>query len=363
LLPALSAAIMASGRTEIKNAALASAAQAFGRAAGSPPEENPVKDFEVLIPAPMLPSAMEALSEQFTAHRLFEASDRDALLREVAPRIRACAIGSHFRCDGPFMQGLPRLEIVANFGVGYDSVDAVWAGQHGIVVTNTPDVLTEEVADTALGLLLMTVRELPQSERWLRAGHWTAKGPYPLTRSTMRGKTIGIVGLGRIGKAIAKRCEAFGLEIAYYGRNRQADVPYRYVDSLEGLAHEVDILMVVAPGTAETYRMIDAKVLRALGPDGILVNIGRGTVVDEPALVEALRKGEIFAAGLDVFEHEPKVPAELIAMDNVVLLPHVGSGSRHTRRLMGELVVDNIRSWAEGRGPLTPVAETPWPRR
>jgi lactate dehydrogenase-like 2-hydroxyacid dehydrogenase len=327
------------------------------------PEESPVKDFEVLIPAPMLPRVIEALGQEFTAHRLYEAPDKDAWLRDLAPRVRACAIGSHFRCDGPFMQRLPKLEIVANFGVGYDSVDAAWAGAHGIVVTNTPDVLTEEVADTALGLLLMTVRELPQSERWLRAGNWTARGPYPLTRHTLRGKRLGIVGLGRIGKAIARRCEAFGLDIAYHGRHRQADLPYRYADSLEGLAREVDILMVVAPGTAETFHMIDARILKALGPDGILINIGRGTVVDEAALIEALRSGTIFSAGLDVFEDEPRVPAELIAMENVVLLPHVGSGSVHTRRLMGTLVVDNIRSFAEGRGPLTPVAETPWPRR
>jgi lactate dehydrogenase-like 2-hydroxyacid dehydrogenase len=219
------------------------------------------------------------------------------------------------------------------------------------------------VADTALGLLIMTARELSASERWLRAGLWASKGPYPLTPGTLRGKTVGIVGLGRIGKAIATRCEAFGLMIAYHGRSRQADVPYRFYPSLVEMAREVDVLMVVAPGGPETLHMIDAAVLEALGPHGILINVGRGSVVDEQALITALRRKAIFAAGLDVFEDEPHVPAELLAMDRVVLLPHVGSASVHTRQLMGQLVVDNIASFAAGQGPLTPVAETPWPPR
>jgi lactate dehydrogenase-like 2-hydroxyacid dehydrogenase len=230
-------------------------------------------------------------------------------------------------------------------------------------VTNTPDVLSDEVADTCLGLLLMTVRELPQAERWLREGHWVGKGNYPLTHGTLRGRTVGILALGRIGKAIAKRCEAFGLEIAYHGRRRQEDVPYRYYDSLVGMARDVDILISVAPGGPETYHVVDAEVLAALGPQGTFINIGRGSVVDEGALVQALKNRTIMAAGLDVFENEPHVPAELIALDNAVLLPHVGSGSHHTRRLMGQLVVDNIASWFAGKGPLTPVAETPWPRK
>jgi lactate dehydrogenase-like 2-hydroxyacid dehydrogenase len=322
-----------------------------------------VKDFEVLAPSQMMPLILDQLASRVTLHRLWEAADPAGYLATVAPRIRGCVVGAHMRCDAAFMRGLPALEIVANFGVGYDSVDARWAGEHTIVVTNTPDVLTEEVADTALGLMIMTARELSASERWLRAGHWASKGAFPLTHGTLRGKSVGIVGLGRIGKAIAQRCEAFGLKLAYHGRSRQADAPYRFYAALVEMAREVDILMAVAPGGPETFHMIDATVLEALGPQGILINVGRGSVVDEQALIAALRRKTIFAAGLDVFEDEPHVPPELLAMENVVLLPHVGSASVHTRQLMGQLVVDNITSFAAGRGPLTPVAETPWPPR
>ncbi|WP_293856573.1 2-hydroxyacid dehydrogenase [uncultured Alsobacter sp.] len=310
----------------------------------------------------MMPLIMEQLEATFTLHRLPAAQDRDAFMAAVGPRIRAVATGGHAKMDDAFMRRLPKLEIVANFGVGYDSVDAAWAGPNGILVTNTPDVLTEEVADTALGLLLMTVRELSAAERWLRAGQWVGKGPFPLTAHTLRGRSVGILALGRIGKAIAKRCEAFGLTIAYHGRSEQKGVPYRYYANLVEMARDVDILISVAPGGPDTFHIIDAEVLRALGPQGILINIGRGSVVDEPALIRALKDRTIASAGLDVFENEPKVPEELLAMEHIVLLPHVGSGSQHTRRLMGQLVVDNIVSWFSGKGPITPVAETPWPR-
>ena len=321
-----------------------------------------MKTIEVLATGTMMPMIMEQLEATFTLHRLPAAQDRDAFMAAVGPRIRAVATGGHAKMDDAFMRRLPKLEIVANFGVGYDSVDAAWAGQHGILVTNTPDVLTEEVADTALGLLLMTVRELSAAERWLRAGQWVGKGPFPLTAHTLRGRSVGILALGRIGKAIAKRCEAFGLTIAYHGRSEQKGVPYRYYANLVEMARDVDILISVAPGGPDTFHIIDAEVLRALGPQGILINIGRGSVVDEPALIRALKDRTIGSAGLDVFENEPKVPGELLAMDHIVLLPHVGSGSQHTRRLMGQLVVDNIVSWFSGKGPITPVAETPWPR-
>jgi lactate dehydrogenase-like 2-hydroxyacid dehydrogenase len=321
-----------------------------------------LKTIEVLATGTMMPMIMEQLEATFTLHRLPAAQDRDAFFAAVGPRIRAVATGGHAKMDDAFMGRLPRLEIVANFGVGYDSVDAAWAGKHGILVTNTPDVLTEEVADTALGLLLMTVRELSAAERWLRAGQWVGKGPFPLTAHTLRGRTVGILALGRIGKAIARRCEAFGLAIAYHGRSEQKGVPYRYYANLVEMARDVDILISVAPGGPDTFHIIDAEVLRALGPQGILINIGRGSVVDEPALIRALKDKTIATVGLDVFENEPKVPDELLAMDHIVLLPHVGSGSQHTRRLMGQLVVDNIVSWFSGKGPITPVGETPWPR-
>ena len=315
---------------------------------------------EILAPKPMMPLIMEGLKATGHLHCLWEMADPEAFIKENAAKIGAIATGGHIKVDGAYMSQFPNLKIVANFGVGYDTVDAQWAGQHGITVTNTPDVLTEEVADTALGLLIMTMRELPQSERYLRAGHWETKGPYPLTHNTLRGKTIGILALGRIGKAIATRCEAFGLTVVYHGRSEQKDVAYRYYPTLVGMAKDVDILMSVAPGGNSTFHTINAEVLTALGSQGVLINIGRGSVVDEKALIQALQNKVIFSAGLDVFENEPHVPTELIAMENVVLLPHVGSASHHTRNLMGQLVVDNILAYCSGIAPLTPVAETPF---
>jgi lactate dehydrogenase-like 2-hydroxyacid dehydrogenase len=264
--------------------------------------------------------------------------------------------------NGAFMARFPKLEIVSTFGVGYDHIDAAWAGRHGIVVTNTPDVLTEEVADTALGLLLCTLRELPQAERHLRAGKWPER-PYPLSKATLRNRTVGVVGMGRIGKAIARRLVAFGAPVFYHARRRQPDVPYRHYPDLVAMARDVDTLIVIVPGGPATRHMINAEVLRALGPDGVLINVARGSVVDEPALIKALQDGTIASAGLDVFANEPAVPQELIAMEHVVLLPHIASASVHTREKMDQLVVDNLLSWFAGRGPLTPVAETPWPAK
>jgi lactate dehydrogenase-like 2-hydroxyacid dehydrogenase len=317
---------------------------------------------DLLLPLPLLPHTMATLDREFRVHRLWQAEDKDALIAGIAPTTRFIAAGGHAGVDGALMDRLPKLEIIANFGVGYDTIDAKAAAARGILVTNTPDVLNEEVADTAMGLLLATARELPQAERYLRAGKWPS-GNYPLTRGTLRGRRLGIVGLGRIGKAIAKRAEAFGLAIEYYGRTRQSDVAYPYHDSVVGLARAVDTLMVIVPGGAATKDLIDAAVLEALGPKGILINVARGTVVDEAALIEALRTGTILSAGLDVFAEEPTVPEALMAMENVVLLPHVGSASLHTRQAMGQLLVDNLTSWRDGKGPITPVAETPWPRR
>jgi lactate dehydrogenase-like 2-hydroxyacid dehydrogenase len=320
-----------------------------------------LKTIEVVMPAPMMPLIVEGVARSFTLHRLWETQDQAALLREVGPRVRGLAAGGSVMIDGAMMDRLPNLEIIANMGVGYDRVDAAEAGRRGIIVTNTPDVLTEEVADTALGLLIATVRQLPQVDRYLRAGKWLQRD-YPLT-ATLRGRKIGIVGLGRIGKAIARRLEAFGLEIAYHGRSQQPGVPYRYYPDLTAMARDVDVLMCVAPGGPETKHLVNADVLRALGPDGVVINVGRGSVVDELALIAALRDKVILTAGLDVFEDEPRVPQELIDMDHVVLLPHVGSASVYTRNAMGQLVVDNLVAWFSGKGPLTPVAETPWAGR
>ena len=311
---------------------------------------------EILQIAPMMPVVADQIGRLFTVHRLWEVADRDAFLAEHGPRIRGIAAGGHAPLDETLMGRLPALEIVSAFGVGYDQIDAKWAGGHGIVVTNTPDVLTDEVADLTIGLLISTVRRIPEAERHLRDGKWPS-GAFPLTAS-LRGRKVGILGLGRIGKAIAKRLEAFGLPISYHGRTRQDGVDYGYVADPVELARQVDVLISVIPGGASTERMVGREIFEALGPDGIFLNVGRGTVVDEAALIEALRSRTILAAGLDVYADEPNVPAELIAMENTVLLPHVASGTVHTRNAMGQLVVDNLVSWFDGRGALTPVAET-----
>jgi lactate dehydrogenase-like 2-hydroxyacid dehydrogenase len=325
------------------------------------PKENPVPEFEVLITGPIMPLIREGLEANLKVHKLYEIADKDAFISAHGSNIRGLVGGSgHGKIDGAFMQQFPNLQIVGNFGVGYDGVDAKWAGENGIIVTNTPDVLTDEVADLALGLLIATVRRLPQADRYVREGKWVSAGNFPLTGS-LREKKMGILGLGRIGAAIAKRAEAFGLMLSYHSRSAKADVPYPYYASLVDMARDVDILMVIAPGGEATRGIVNREVLEALGPAGTLINVARGTLVDEPVLVELLKSGKLGAAGLDVFEKEPTVPTDLFGLENVVLLPHVGSASHYTRNKMGQLVVDNVVSFARGNGPLTPVAETPWP--
>jgi lactate dehydrogenase-like 2-hydroxyacid dehydrogenase len=304
---------------------------------------------------------LNGLEPKVNLHFYLDAKDKDAFIKSVGGKIGAIAIAyTANKVDAAFMQKFPKLEQISSFGVGYDHIDAKWAGAHGIVVTNTPGVLDEEVADTALGLLLCTVRELPQSERYLRAGKWPA-AHYPLTKATLRDRTVGMVGMGRIGKAIARRLEAFGVPVVYHSRNPQAGVAYKYYPDLVEMARNVDTLMIIVPGGASTQNMINAEVLKALGPKGIVINMARGSVVDEPALIEALKSRTIYSAGLDVFAKEPDVPKALMEMDHVVLFPHVGSATEQTRAAMDQLVVDNILAWAAGKPPLTPVSETPFP--
>jgi lactate dehydrogenase-like 2-hydroxyacid dehydrogenase len=315
---------------------------------------------DVLLIGPRKPVLVKGLESKVNLHYLLEAKDQDAFIKEVAPKIGAIALAfNHSKVDGAFMSRFPKLEQVSNFGVGYDHVDAKWAGANGIIVTNTPDVLNEEVADTALGLLLCTVREFPQGDRYVRAGKWP-QAQYPLAKATLRDRIVGIVGMGRIGKAIAKRLDAFGVPVVYHSRNKQ-DVAYKYYPKLLDMARDVDTLMIIVPGGAATQNMINAEVLAALGPRGIVINMARGSVIDEPALIEALKSKTIFSAGLDVFAKEPEVPKELLEMDHVVLLPHLGSSTEVTRAAMDQLLVDNILAWAAGKPPLTPVAETPYP--
>jgi len=316
----------------------------------------------LLMTGPMMPLIAKGCEAAFVVHRLWEASDREALLKKVGAEIRAICTGGHtgVKTDDALMARFPNLKIVGNFGVGYDSVDAGAAAKRGVVVTNTPEVLTEEVADTTLGLLLSTVREFYQAEKWLRDGRWAKEGDYRLTPASLRDRSVGIVGLGRIGKAIARRLEAFGLPISYFGRKPQPGVAYRYYADLVALARDVDTLIVVTPGGPGTENLINAAVLGALGPRGILINVSRGSVVDEAALIGALEKHTILAAGLDVYRNEPKLDPAFLELDNVTLFPHVGSASVHTRDAMGQLVVDNLVAFVEGKPPKTPVAETPF---
>lgn len=312
---------------------------------------------DILMPAPMAKGVIDGLDRAFTLHRLWEQPDPDGYLARVAPRIRGMAVGGAAgSIDARWFDRLPALEIVAHFGVGYETIDAAAAAARGIVVTNTPGVLDEEVADLAIGLLLATLRRLPQADRFVRAGCWP-HGPFPLSPS-LRDRRVGILGLGAIGKAVARRLEGFDVAIAYHGRSRQPAVAYAYHASPAALAAASDVLIAIVPGGAGTRHLVDAQVLDALGPEGVFINVARGSVVDQDALVVALAERRILAAGLDVYADEPEVPDALIAMEQVVLLPHLGSASERTRAAMGQLVVDNLVAWfATGRA-LTPVAET-----
>lgn len=277
---------------------------------------------------------------------------------EDAARVRAVATFGSFGAD--WIDLLPNLEVIANFGVGYDGVDCVAAARRGIIVTNTPDVLNDEVADSAIGLLLTTIHEFSRCEQFLRSGAWL-NGPCPLTPMSLKGRRVGIFGLGRIGIEIARRLEPFKVEIGYSTRRQRDDVNYTYYPSLLEMAAAVDTLICIVPGTAETHKVINAEVFKALGKNGVFINVGRGSSVDEDALITALRDRTIAAAGLDVFYDEPRVPQGLLDLDNAVLLPHVASATVPTRNAMGDLVVDNIIRWLDEGKVLTPVPETPAP--
>src|SRR5215472_536951 len=312
---------------------------------------------DVLLLGPPKRVMTEGLAAAFNVHRLPE-RDAEAALAAVAPKLRAIAVSSVTdRVDAAMMARMPQLAIVSTFGVGYDHIDAAHAGARGIIVTNTPDVLTEEVADTAIGLLLCTVREFGAAERFVRAGKWLERG-YPLSRASLRNRTVGLLGMGRIGKAIARRLDGMAVPVVYHTRRPLADLAYRHYPDLLEMARAVDVLLVIVPGGAETRNIINGEVLEALGPEGILINMARGSVVDEAALIKALQDKVILTAGLDVYAHEPHVPAELLAMEHVVLFPHLGSASIYTRTQMDQLVVDNLLAWAAGKPLLTQVPET-----
>lgn len=291
-----------------------------------------------------------ALAERYTVHKLHEATDKDAFLAEIAPRIRAHA-GSGVQAD--LIARLPRLEIIAGFGVGTDNIDLKAAKAANIRVTNTPDVLNDAVAELTIGLMIALARRIPQGDRFVRSGKWPNAGLGLFSELT--GKTVGILGLGRIGKEIATRAQAMKMRVVYHGRKRQENVPYVYYDSLLDMARDSDWLVLIAPGGKGTDRIVSRAVLEALGPKGMLVNIARGTLVDEPALVDLLANGGLGGAALDVFEHEPQVPAALFALDNVVLSPHQGSATHQTRDAMGATLVANLDAHFAGEPLISPV--------
>ena len=293
------------------------------------------------------------LEAEFSVHKLFEAGDQEKFLKERADRIRGIASFGHLPVNGKLMDALPKLEIIANFGVGVDQINLDDAKARDIIVTNTPDVLNECVADTAIALVLNTLRKLPQSEAYLRAGNWVGKGPYPLATS-LGGKTMGILGLGRIGEAVARRAMACGMKIRYHNR-RKKDVAYPYDADPVALAKNSDVLMIVTPGGAETKNLVNASVLDALGAQGFLVNIARGSVVDEPVLLRYLQEKKIAGAGLDVFADEPRVPPEFFKLDNAVIFPHVASATLETRKAMGDLQIENLRLHFAGKSVKTRV--------
>lgn len=297
---------------------------------------------------------LEALTDRFDVHLYYAAEDKAAMLARGRDTIRAICTKGEVGADAAMMDALPRTEIIACYGVGYDLIDVPAAKARGIRVTNTPDVLTEEVADMAIGLLLAAARRIPAGDAWVRDGSWATKGSFPLT-TRVWGRSIGIVGLGRIGGAIARRAAAFGMRIAYSARQKK-DVPYDWYPSPAALAPHVDVLMVAAAGGPSTKGLVDRAAIEALKPGAIFCNVSRGTVVDEAALLDALRAGRIGAAGLDVFLNEPNIDPAFLAFDNVVLQPHAASGTVETRKDMGRLMRENLEAQMDGRPLPTPVA-------
>ena len=309
---------------------------------------------DIIVTAPLPPFLYDPLKAHYRCHDYAQAADKNAFLAQSGPIVRGLVQGGGTMTPTSLLDALPKLEIISVFGVGYDGVPVDYCKRRGVKVTNTPDVLTDDVADVAVGLVLMAARGFGVAERYVRAGEW-GKRAFPLT-TKLGGRTAGILGLGRIGKAIAQRLAAMEMQIAYTGRKPQS-VPYRYFADLKALAAASDFLIVACPGGPATKNIVNADVLAALGTKGTLVNIARGSIVDEPALVKALQVGTIKGAGLDVFVDEPNVPAPLTTMDNVVLLPHVGSATRETRQAMADLCKANLDAWFGGKPVLTLIPE------
>ncbi|MGV8936451.1 MAG: 2-hydroxyacid dehydrogenase [Allorhizobium sp.] len=316
----------------------------------------PAAKTTIIIPGRLHPRVTMRLKEQFDILTVANPAEPALSEAEIAA-VRGAAVSGGF--PQAMIELFPNLEVIANFGVGYDGVDVKAAAARGIIVTNTPDVLNDEVADTTLALLLNTVRQLPQAENWLRQGRWVKDGPFALSPLSLKDRHVGLYGLGRIGIEIARRLEPFKVKISYHTRSPRSDVTYGYQPSLKALAQAVDTLICIVPKTAETHKTINAEILADLGDHGVLINVGRGWTVDEEALIAALDQGVIAGAGLDVFQDEPNVPDGLLKFSNVSLLPHVASASVPTRDGMADLVADNLISWFSTGRALTPVSETP----
>jgi lactate dehydrogenase-like 2-hydroxyacid dehydrogenase len=307
------------------------------------------------------PRMMDQLADHFVIHKLADIDDLAAFVSEKGPAIEAIATNGHDGVKPELMAALTNLKVISCFGVGYDAIDATSAAKHGIVVTHTPNVLNNDVANTAIMLMLAVSRCLVRDDNWVRSGKWKSQGGAPLTRSIEK-KPVGILGMGRIGQKIAEKLQAFNCDVAYHSRNKKPDIPYRYYGDLTEMAQDVDYLVVITPGGAATHHLVDRQVIEALGPEGTLINVARGSVVEEAELVKALEDGRLGAAGLDVFEYEPDVPEPLLGMDNVVLTPHVGSATVETRQAMGDLTVENlVRFFGEGKvtSPVPECADLP----
>ena len=309
---------------------------------------------DVLVNGMQMRHVMEVLERDYTLYKLFDPKDMDAVLKDVAPRIRAIATGGHHGASAALIDALPNLELISSVGVGTDAIDVGHAKKRGVIVCNTPGVLDDEVANLAIALLLAVTRKLVAYDRFVRDGRWVKEGNPPLT-CTIAGSKVGLLGMGRIGRAIAEKLKAFYCEVAYHTRSPRPDVPYPHYPDLVKLAADVGVLIVIVPGGRATQKLVDRRIIDALGPKGILINVARGSVVDEEALVAALHEGRLGGAGLDVFVDEPNVPPALFPMENVVLQPHQGSATVETRRAMGDLMLANLAAHFAGRPLLSPL--------
>jgi len=306
----------------------------------------------LLIMSEMPQYFVNLADKDFNTHKLWLQNDEDKYISEVQEKVDAIAVMGGYKITPELMKSMTNLKIIACYGVGYDAIDIDYAKSLGIKVTNTPEVLNDEVADTAIALMLCVYKQIVDADNFARNNSWV-NGDFPLSKK-FSGSKLGIVGMGRIGKAIAKRAEAFDCVISYHSRNKK-DVKYKFYDNVNELAKDVDTLCIITPGGKETEKLINQKVLKDLGTNGVLINVARGSVVDQDELIYCLKNNIILAAGLDVYVNEPNIPKELIDLKNTVLLPHIASGTVETRNAMGQLVYDNIKNYFEDKPLISQV--------